>query len=69
MIEGVPVAMYLQVISALLGIVTFLIPLVMSIIVWVFFQRFSNRIDSVATDVDELLNRINDLEEKAKKKR
>lgn len=65
MCEGIPIAVYLQVISILLVILLFFIPLIITIAGIYFTRQFSNRIDSVATDLDEVLDRISDLEQEA----
>lgn len=63
MYEGVPVAIYLQGLSLLIGIVAVLIPIVMAGVGYYVSRRFSNRMDSIATDVNEALDRIEDLED------
>ena len=62
MCEGIPVAMYLQVISVMLGCIAIVIPIVVTIAGIYFSRQFSNRIESVAADLDEALDRIKDLE-------
>jgi len=62
MCEGVPVAVYLQVTSILIGVVAFAIPVGITIAGIYFSRQFSNRIESVAADLDEALDRISDLE-------
>lgn len=64
MYEGIPVAVYLQVISILIGIVAFVFPAAITIAGFYFRRQFSSRIDSVATDLDESLDRISELETK-----
>ena len=63
MCEGIPIAVYLQVVSILIGIVAFVVPIGIAIAGFYFTRQFSNRIDSVAKDLDEALDRISDLEE------
>ncbi len=62
MCEGVPVALYLQGLSLLIGIVAVLIPVAITVAGFYASRRFSNRMDSLAADLDEVLDRINDLE-------
>ena len=54
--------MYLQVISVMLGCIAIVIPIVVTIAGIYFSRQFSNRIESVAADLDEALDRIKDLE-------
>ncbi len=60
--EGVPVAIYLQSLSLLMGLIGFALPLAITILGVYFSRRFSNRIDSMAADLDEALDRIKALE-------
>lgn len=62
MCEGVPVAVYLQGLSLLIGLVAVVIPVAIALVGIYVSLRFSNRIDSLATDLDEALDRINLLE-------
>ena len=62
MCEGVPVAVYLQALSLLIGLVAVVIPVAIALAGVYISRRFSNRIDSLATDLDEALDRIGDLE-------
>ena len=64
MCEGIPIAVYLQVVSILIGIVAFAVPIGIAIAGFYFTRQFSSRIDSVAKDLDEALDRISDLEQK-----
>lgn len=60
--EGVSVAVYLQALSLLIGIVAFAFPVAITLLGIYFSRRFSDRIDSIATDLDEALSRIAALE-------
>lgn len=60
--EGVPVAVYLQGLSLLIGLVAVVIPVAIALAGVYVSRRFSNRIDSLAADLDEVLDRISDLE-------
>ena len=62
MCEGIPVAIYLQGLSLPIGLVAVVIPVEIALVGVCVSRRFSNRIDSLATDLDEALDRINLLE-------
>ncbi len=62
MCEGVPVALYLQGLSLLIGIVAVVIPVVITMVGIYVSRRFSSRMESLATDLDEALDRIDKLE-------
>ncbi len=60
--EGVPVALYLRGLSLLIGIVAVVIPVAISLAGFYVSRRFSSRMDSLAADLDEALDRIVELE-------
>ena len=62
MCEGVPVAVYLQALSLLIGIVAVAFPIGIALVGIYVSRRFSSRMDSIATDLDEALDRIKELE-------
>ncbi|MDE2913372.1 MAG: hypothetical protein OXL68_10670 [Paracoccaceae bacterium] len=62
--EGIPVAIYLQVLSLLIGLVAVAIPVAIALVGVFVSRRFSSRLDSIAADLDEALGRIDDLEKK-----
>ena len=62
MCEGVPVAIYLQALSLLIGIVAVAFPVAIALVGFYISRRFSNRIDSLAADLDEAFDRIKELE-------
>ena len=62
MCDGVPVNIYLQGLSLLIGLVSVLIPIAITIAGFVASRQFSNRLDSIAIDIDEALDRISELE-------
>ncbi|MCY3830209.1 MAG: hypothetical protein F4Y62_12580 [Rhodospirillaceae bacterium] len=62
MCEGVPVAVYLQALSLLIGIVAVAFPVAIALVGFYISRRFSNRMDSLAADLDEALDRIKELE-------
>ena len=57
--EGVPVAVYLQGLSLLIGIVAVAFPVAIALVGFFVSRRFSGRIDSLAAALD----RIKDLED------
>ena len=62
--EGIPVAIYLQVLSLLIGLVAVAIPVAIALVGVFVSRRFSSRLDSIAADLDEALGRIDDLEKR-----
>lgn len=62
MCEGVPVAVYLQALSLLIGIVAVAFPVAIALVGFYVSRRFSDRIDGLAADLDEALDRIAVLE-------
>ena len=62
MCDGVPVAVYLQGLSLLIGIVAVAFPIAIAVAGFYFSRRFSDRLDSLTIDLNEALDRIEVLE-------
>ena len=62
MYQGVPIALYLQGLSLLIGLVAVAIPIEIAVAGFWASRRISNRIEGIAADLDEAIDRISDLE-------
>ena len=60
--EGVPVAIYLQSLSLLIGLVAVAIPVAIALVGFYVSRRFAARMDGLEADLNEALDRIGTLE-------
>ncbi len=68
MCEGVPVAVYLQGLSLLIGLIAVIIPVVIALVGVYVSRRLSDRMDNLGIVLDDALSRIKDMEQEVQKK-
>lgn len=55
------ITLYLQIISTLMAVVGVALPALIAIVGYVYIRSFTERIDNVADQVDQLWDRVNEI--------
>ena len=52
------VTLYLQIISMLIGVVAVALPILITVVAFVYVRRLTERIDNLSDEIDQLWNRV-----------
>ena len=55
------IAIYLQIISIFVAVVAVALPALIAIVGWVFIKNFSERIDNISGEIDQLWDEVRSL--------
>ena len=55
------ITLYLQIISTLMAVIGVALPALIAIVGYVYIRNFTERIDNVADQVDQLWDRVNEI--------
>ena len=52
------ITLYLQIISMLIGVVAVALPILITVVAFVYVRRLTERIDNLSDEIDQLWNRV-----------
>ena len=52
------ITLYLQIISMLIGVIAVALPILITVVAFVYVRRLTERIDNLSDEVDQLWNRV-----------
>ena len=55
------ITLYLQIISMLIGVVAVALPILITVVAFVYVRRLTERIDNQSDEIDQLWNKIDQL--------
>ncbi len=61
MSNGMDITLYLQIISTLMAVIGVALPALIAIVGYVYIRNFTERIDNIADQVDQLWDRVNEI--------